>query len=380
MNLLSLLSLFFGLLTFRVGEEGGGAEPAAAPAPAEPAAAPAPEAAPAAPAQPASIAEAMFGKETGEAAANLRGTGPRDPAGKFVPKVSGDPVPAPKPAAAAKPAAAPAAPAAAAPAAPAAAAPAAPEPENPDPLAMPAGLTPKAQERFQRLANENRELTEKADTATRQVEYVKTTFHEHGVKPEQFEQAASLIGMLNRGDFRGARAALEKQLQQIALITGEPGGTIDALANFPDLRQAVDGMQMTEAYALEIARARATQHATGQRVQREQEQQQRSQQETQAVNTGTLAVDAFCKRMQGSDPDYAAIEAHLLPEIPNLLRGVPPSHWASTVEAQYRLMKTAATKFRQPAPSAQPGNALRPTGTGSVAAAPRSMLEAMFPS
>lgn len=337
-------------------------------------------AAPVAPAAPASVAdkptslhEAMFGEKP-EVETN-RGKGPRDPVGKFVPKVSTDPVlDKPKPAA---PVAA----------APVATVPPVVKPET-DPDAMPEGLTAKAQQRFQALANEVKELraaaapvadlTEKLDTATRQIDYVKTAFQQNSVKPEQFEQATAVIGMLNRGDYEGAVKALTTQLQQIALITGKAPVAIDALANFPDLREAVDNMQVTEAHALEIARARAQTFAGQQRQEREQAQAKETEQTQQAVHQGTLAVDAFCKRMQGADVDYAAIEAQLLPEVPNLLRGVAPQHWASSVEAHYRLLKSAAGKFRQGSNPNPTNNALRPTGQASPGQAPKTTYEAMW--
>lgn len=350
----------------------------AAPVPAAPAAIAPASAAPEA--KPASLHEAMFGKESAEQVETNRGKGPRQPDGKFTTKVSTDPV-LDKP----KPAAAPVASVAAAPVAPPVVPPVV-KPAEVDPDAMPEGLTAKAQQRFQALANEVKELraqaapvadlTEKLDQATRQVEYVKTAFHQHGVKPEQFEQATAVIGMLNRGDYESARKALETQLQQIELITGKAGGQIDALANFPDLQQAVENLQVTRDMALEIARGRAQTYATQQQRQRDEVTQQQTQQTQEAVNRGTQAVDAFCKRMQTSDLDYSAIEAQLLPEVPNLLKGVPPQHWAASVEAHYRLIKGAASKFRQPSTPA--GNPLRPTGQGSPGQAPKTAYEAMW--
>ncbi len=327
-------------------------------------------------AKPASLMEAMFpepsdpqaenpqaGMTATEVAESLRGKGPRDPQGKFVPKTAADTTPA---APQAKPVEK------------------APE-VKPDDLAMPDGLSAKAQQRFQALANEVKtlresaapvqKLTEELDMTKRQVEYVKTTFHEHGIRPEQFEQAASVIGMLNRGDLAGAQKVLENQLQQISLMTGKPVGQIDALANFPDLREAVDGLQITEQHALELARARAQRFAGERQAQQEQQARQQTQAEQQSVQAATKAVDDFCKKMQASDVDYQAVEEQLLPEIPNLLRGVPPAQWKGLVETQYRLLKSAAGRFRQ---TATPSNALRPTGQASPGQAPRTMQEAMW--
>lgn len=283
-------------------------------------------------------------------------TAPRDPAGRFVPKVGADGQPVPQ----------------AAPAVPGEVKPA----DEEDLTAMPEGLGEKAQGRFQKLANANKELAGKAEMLDRQVSYVRETFATHGVKEDQFEQAVSVIGMINKGDFEGAQRVLEAQLQQLAVMSGKPLGQVDALAQFPDLRQAVDQLQITEQHAMEIARGRAQQHQQQVVQQRTQEQQQTQQRERQAVQDGTQAVDAFCKRMQASDLDYPAIEAQLLPEIPNLLRGVPPANWPGIIETQYRLIKRVAGSARQTA--APTTNALRPTGHGSPVQAPKTAFEAMW--
>lgn len=253
-----------------------------------------------------------------------------------------------------------------------------PEPVKPaaeDPLRMPEGLGAKAQERFQALANSVKERDEKIDTLSRQVSYVRESFETHGVKQEQFEQAVEVIGMLNRGDLRGAKQVLEDQLRHVSLALGE-SVTIDPLANFPDLRNAVDQMQVTEAHALEIARGRFQQNSHQTLQTRQREQQEHSQQQQQAFEAGQRAVDEFCKGKQSTDLDYAAIEAQLVPEIPKLLAGVPPQAWRQIVETQYRLMKQAAGSARQASGSSSV--VLRPTGSASPQSAPKTAFEAMW--
>lgn len=351
------------------------AEPASAPvAPAAPAPAPLAASAPAAPAAPAkSMLDAIsehLDKKAAPPAAAPGAPAPRDPTGRFVPKTEAE-------RAAVAAGGAPAAPGTAPAAAPAADLTKPPGAED-DPTAMPDGLTPKAQERFQKLATQNRELTEKFDSANRQVSYVRDTFQANGIKQDQFETAATLIGLVNKGDFDGAQRILQQQMQQLAVLSGKPIGQVDALASFPDLRQAVDGMQVTEEHALEIARSRTIQQRQQQDQQRQQQTQQATQVEQQAVQAGTAAVDAFVKRMQAADVDYPAIEAQLIPELPNLLKGVPPQHWGAAVEAQYRLVKKAAGAARI-APAAAPNsNPLRATGSGSLKSAPKSIYEAMW--
>lgn len=342
---------------------GGAPEPVAAEPVAD--AAPAPAAPDAGESKPGSMLE------------HLQRVWDRDDKGRFaggvkeVPAAPGDPAAAQ---------AAPADPAKAAaqtgqPAAPAAQA----KPEGDDLLTMPEGLGQKAQERFQKLATANRELTEKFQQAEQQVSYVRETFQTHGVRQDQFEQAVQVIGAMNRGDFAAAQQILSEQLRQLSLMTGQTVPGLDALAEFPDLRQAVDGFQMTEAAAIELGRLRKSQEAIQQRNRQQQEQQQAQQREEQVFKKAQADVDAWTRRMAGADMDWPVIEEQLLPDLGRLLQGVPPHAWLGVLEAQYSVLKRAAQKFKGSvaAAPAEPVP-LRPVSAGATQRAPQNMAEAMW--
>lgn len=332
-----------------------------------------PEGGQAAPEQtgPASMLEAMFGQKqeqaapTAEEQAEAAATGKtvqqlRDERGRFTSgKAEGQPdpkAPEAKPDPNAKP-----------------------KEGKPD-LAMPEGLTPKAQERFQQLANTNKELTTKLaewEPMVQSVVGLQQVFQENGVRREQFEQAMQVVGLMNRGDFEGALAALDEQRKLISLHLGKPLPGANALADYPDLQQAVDNLQITEQHAMELARARMAQHQTQQHQQRQQQVQQTQQQEAQAVQSGQLAVDKFCKARMADDLDYARIEPLLLDQIKDgLLEGIPPERWAQVVQKTYGLIKQTASQSRT-AGGATP-QALRPTGGQSPSAQPRNAYEAMW--
>lgn len=309
---------------------------------------------------------------------------PRDELGRFAPKTAAElAADAAKAAsgAAPAPAASPAAPAAAA--QPPAQQPAAQKPGalTAEDLTPPDGASPQAAQRFQKLANAVKERDAQLEQLTakheEQVGYFRETFQQHGVQRPQFEQAVEVIGAINRGDYAAAEKVLLSQLQQIQLITGRATQQVDALADHPDLRDAVDNLQMAEAQAVELARLRtatAQQQAT-QQTQRSQQQTQQA--EAQAVQQGTADVDKLCQQLQASDMDYAAIEAKLLPRLPTLLQGVPPARWSAIVKEAYDLIKANARPAAAGGgqPSAQ---VLRPTGTASPGAAPKTMFEAMW--
>ena len=226
---------------------------------------------------------------------------------------------------------------------------------------MPEGLTPKAQERFQALANTNKELTGRLEAATalaggnpdavvpmlQSAQALQQTFQQHGVTRDQFTQATEAIGLLNRGDMAGFQRMLESQLRQVSLATGKPIVQVDALAEFPDLRERVDALQLTEADAIEMARNRAAQTQQRQQQQRQQQEQGQQQAIQQETHKGKLEVDDFCKKAMKTDLDYAKIEPILLQEIKDgLLKGVPPDRWAAIVEKTYRLIKQTSVSAR----------------------------------
>lgn len=248
-----------------------------------------------------------------------------------------------------------------------------------DPNAMPEGLSPKAQERFQTLANTNKELTARVqeyEPIVASARELQATFQAHGVKREQFDQAMEVVGLMNRGDLQGALRVLDEQRALISMHLGRPLPGADALAQFPDLRAEVDNLQITEERALEIARSRVAQNQTQQATQRFQQEQQTQQQAQEQHQAGVRAVDGVCKRLEQSDMDYAAIEPMLLKEINDgLLRGVPPSEWARIVEKTYGLIKQTASATRSSAPST---TVLRPTGGEPPRQAPKTAYEAMF--
>lgn len=375
-----LLKFLLLSLSFRIVEEGGGGGVSdGSPAPASDASTVVvdPAGTPAAPVASPAPAPTMFDAISAHfdgrtASLTDPATGqPRDPLGRFAPK---DATGAPIPPAAAVPVV-PGAPAVAAVVPPVVAKPAV-VPGAVD-LTMPEGLQPKSQERFRQMAETVKTTTAERDEARGQVSYLRDTFQKHGITQDQFEQASSVIGMLNAKNYQGALQVLDEQRRQIALLTGQPLPGVDALSDHPDLRAAVDDLRIGETAAIELARSR-TQQAQQQRAQQEQQQTQQAEaQEKQQVQTALGEVDGLVKHLQSTDIDFAAIEAQLIPALKDLLAHVPPNQWKNAVQAQYSLLKRSASAFRVASPGGG-GGVLRPTGQAAPGTVPRTMQEAMF--
>jgi hypothetical protein len=294
----------------------------------------------------------------------------RDDQGRFaggVKEVPGEPAKAPEPAAVA--------------------APVAPvKPEAEDITAMPDGLGAKAQERFQKLVSANKETAEQLNYVrsvfktqehfTQAAEAVRA-FEEHRIQPEQFQQAVGFLAAINRGDFSSAQQMLTEQLRQVTLMTGQTVPGVDALAEYPDLRQAVDGFQITEQHAVELARMRNVNRAQTQRDERVNTERQSAQSAQQAVDKAVADVDAWTRQMAAQDIDWPAVETQVLPHLKELVAGVPPQRWLNVVQAHVKALKGALANTR-PAATSEPAP-LRPMGAGATQRAPKTMFEAMFP-
>jgi hypothetical protein len=158
---------------------------------------------------------------------------------------------------------------------------------------------------------------------------------------------------------------------------------VDALSEFPDLRQRVDGLQMTEADALEVARLRAQQAQYQQAQQSQQQAASQQAQQAQQVQRAQDSVDQWARKLAAQDLDFPAIEALLLPRIPKMLQGVPPQAWPQVLQTQYELIKESGAAFRRAPPAAASAQApapLRPSGQGGAMPTPSSMYEAMWTS
>jgi hypothetical protein len=139
----------------------------------------------------------------------------------------------------------------------------------------------------------------------------------------------------------------------------------------------VDGLQITEKDAIELARNRWQQGLVQQRQQVDDQRQQSAQQEEIAKQAAINDIDKFVKQMAGTDIDYPVIEEILGQQIQRVIANAQPQQWRGLIETMYHTIKATAGRSRQPPPAAA-GNMLRPSGASSAQAAPRDGYEAMW--
>lgn len=279
------------------------------------------------------------------------------------------------------------------------AAPAAPEGEkaagpSDDELAAPLeGLKGRTKERFEQLAGRLKErtaeieaLTQERDTLRQQAEAlpdaqqaVQTLQELHGamteaqVSGEEFAGFLTYAKAVRSGNFEAAAQTLIAQLRPLLpYVHGKVdlSAALDPLADFADLQQAVQSMQITREHAAEIAQGRRIrqqqEQAIQQRTQAAQQTQQQTQAQQQATQQGLGQLQALERTLAQQDADYGRIAPELVKAIPEITKAYPPHLWASAVRDRYQLLKTyLPQQQRQAAPAAPASHApLRPGGNG----------------
>lgn len=218
-------------------------------------------------------------------------------------------------------------------------------------LTPPEGLSDSGRARFEKLTSGYREVSAERDQFRQQFEEVAerhnalvSLVQDTGANNDEFATALEYMRMVHSDDPDDLQRALklvEAERAQIATRLGVKAEGVDQLAEFPDLREAVDNLDMTEDYALELAAARRNQNRHQQRQHAQRETQQRTEQHQQAVQQGIADLNAWDAQKASTSTDYAQIRKVLEPEIEHIARNFPPSQWvAETQRAWDRIARS----------------------------------------
>lgn len=126
---------------------------------------------------------------------------------------------------------------------------------------------------------------------------------EHGLSAEDMADAYDISAKLKSGDPQRLQEALEWLEPRVATLKAQLGHVLPE-----DLQEKVDGGELDEAGAQEIARLRATDSLRTQQAERQRETEATNATERQVREVSTAmatAVDEWEKGIKGSDPDYA---------------------------------------------------------------------------
>lgn len=263
---------------------------------------------------------------------------------------------------------------------------------------MPEGLSEQAQQRFSRLVNDNKDLSKKLEqttSAAQELNEVVTGFRqlfaESQVTAPELDRFAGYIKAIKTGDFASAEQALVQQIQLFEQMTGRQINAGDPLADFPDLRQAVDAMQITEEHARELAASRRL-HSNMQKgtqrnaqVNAERQANEEHLRAWEGSRDKALAdIKAFSEKMQAEDIDWPAKQAIILKKVQRIVsdNAGNPERWLAMIQDAYETIAEAASLGapkggrREPAPltSGGKGGAGKAQPGGDMLSAIRSGL------
>jgi hypothetical protein len=164
-----------------------------------------------------------------------------------------------------------------------------------------------------------------------------------GMTPQDFAQTLEFGRLVNSGDEKDVRVALEMLESQRAMLyqrLGVEAPGVDLLEGHEDLKQAVDNMEITRERAVELAKFRKSEAQKVQQQKNQTESMQRQQQIEQTVQQAAGAMEAYLST-RANEVDHPArmkiIAAHFQnPEnLQAFITTYEPHQWAATIKIMY---------------------------------------------
>jgi DNA repair exonuclease SbcCD ATPase subunit len=253
--------------------------------------------------------------------------------------------------------------------------------KQPDPVndPIPDEIQGRTRQRMEQLIKHVKESTNEATRIRQERDDLVDMVQQTGATPEQFNDALQYLAAVNSGDPARVAAAiqtLQRELTALSQMTGQPVPGVDTLANHPDLRQAVEAGDLSEAHARELAAARDQRAFAQARTTQATQARQQQDEQAQQIESGRQALNALEAQLK-ADPDYARKRAILIPTLQPVLAQLHPSQWAQTFQNAYQQLKLgpAPVPPRAAPGGQQPLRARQPAG--QTAKAPTSLLEAI---
>lgn len=220
----------------------------------------------------------------------------------------------------------------------------------------------RGKERIKQVFSENKEL--KTDLNSFR-EMVKST----GFTPQEFAQTLEFGRLLNSGDEKNLRVALQMVEQQREMIYSKLGVEapgVDLLAGHDDLKAAVENLEITRDKAVELAKFRKMDANQRQQQQVQQQSAQERQQYENQVKQAAGAMETYLATRQ-NEVDHPArmkiITEHFKnpAKLQEFVSTYKPEQWAATIKMMY---DNIVVPKNQPAP--QPIRS-RPASLGNPA-------------
>jgi hypothetical protein len=196
-----------------------------------------------------------------------------------------------------------------------------------------------------------------------------------GMSPQDFAQTLEFGRLVNSGDEKNLRVALEMIEGQRAMLyqkLGVEAPGVDLLQGHDDLKDAVDSMEITRERAVELAKYRKQQAEVTQRQQAEQQSVQQHQAYEKQVQEAAGAMDAYLQT-RANEVDHPArmkvITEHFKnpANLQTFIQTYEPNQWANTIRLMYDNIQLSKNATPSPQPiRSRPANLGTPAPTAST--------------
>lgn len=220
-------------------------------------------------------------------------------------------------------------------------------------------------ERFRKVTEGYKQEKQRADTAEAEALRYKESFeslrqlgYNDAAAADDLVEFSAFRKALQAGDEQAVRQAISNTIKMFEAAHGKRI-TIQAsvLDDFPDLKQQVGDLEITEQAALELARSRRIQERASRESQQLRQEQDASAAHQQAIQQSVSSVQQMQANWEQTDPDFKALLPHLRAQMESVAREFPPEQWPRVIEMQYRSLKAAlAGQQRSAAPAPLRGN------------------------
>lgn len=229
----------------------------------------------------------------------------------------------------------------------------------------------RGKERIKQVFAEKKQLEQ---DITEFRELVKST----GMTPQEFAQTLEFGRLINSGDEKNLRVALEMIEGQRSMLYAKLGVEapgVDLLTGHDDLKAAVDNMEITRERAVELVKYRKAEGEKQQRLQAAQQETESRQQYEQTVQQAAGSMEQYLETRK-NEVDHPARMKVITEHFKNpanlqaFVQTYRPDQWAATVKMMYDNIQVP----RNQAPGPQPIRS-RPATLGTPAASAATPID-----
>ncbi len=216
----------------------------------------------------------------------------------------------------------------------------------------------RGQKRVRELVAGYKKLESEANELREVNQGVVEAITQTGMAPAELASTLEFCRLVGSDDEKNLRVAVEILEQQRKVLyqrLGEAAPGIDPLEGYPDLREKVEGMELSEEDALELARFRRMQAQQQLTTQQQQAMQRQEQEYAQHVNAFRQQAGAFFSSV-ATDPDYQAKEKKIAEyfqrpgKVQEFVQKFSPHQWLDQLKFMYENIPSPAPAPAKPQP------------------------------